>query len=68
MIELKLQALGNELGVVLPKEVIDSLDAAEGDSIYLINMLNGSYRLARHDDRFIEKMELVDGMMHEEDA
>lgn len=68
MIELKLQALGGGLGVVLPQEVIDSLGVAEGDGIYLINMLNGSYRLARHDDQFIEKMELVDGMMHEEDA
>ncbi|GGO76971.1 hypothetical protein GCM10011348_05440 [Marinobacterium nitratireducens] len=68
MIELKLRQAADGLAVVLPQEVIDNLGAREGDTLYLINMLNGSYRLARHDDRLVEKMELVDGMMHEEDA
>jgi antitoxin component of MazEF toxin-antitoxin module len=68
MIELKVCNVDGELGVVLPPEVIKTLDAREGDTVYLVNMLNGSYRLARHDEDFVEKMELVDGMMHEEDA
>ncbi|MFC6673141.1 hypothetical protein [Marinobacterium aestuariivivens] len=68
MIELTLRPVGDGLGVELPADVIEALGARDGSSIYLINMLNGSYRLARHDDDLIEKMELVDGMMHEEDA
>ncbi|MCP8689185.1 hypothetical protein [Marinobacterium sedimentorum] len=68
MIELKVCKMGKGLGVELPATVIEALDAHEGDTVYLVNMLNGSYRLARHDENFVEEMELVDGMMHEEDA
>jgi putative addiction module antidote len=68
MIELRICKVGNELGVALPPEVIASLEAREGDTVYLVNMLNGSYRLARHDEEQVEKMEIIDGMMHEEDA
>jgi antitoxin component of MazEF toxin-antitoxin module len=68
MIELKVCKLDDGLGVVLPPVVIEALEAREGDSIYLVNMLNGSFRLARHDEHFVEEMELVEGMIHEEDA
>ncbi|WP_020680455.1 hypothetical protein [Marinobacterium rhizophilum] len=68
MIELKVCKMGEGLGVVLPPVVIEALEASEGDTIYLVNMLNGSFRLARHDEHFVEEMELVDGMIHEEDA
>ncbi len=68
MIQLKVCKVGDALGVALPPEVIKTLDAREGEIIYLVNMLNGSYRLARHDEDFVEQMEIVDGMMHEEDA
>ena len=68
MIELKVRQVGDGLGIELPADVIETLGAGDGDSIYLINMLNGSYRLARHDEDLVETLELVDGMMHEEDA
>ncbi|KGJ90750.1 hypothetical protein [Thalassotalea sp. ND16A] len=68
MIELKIQTVGAGLGVELPQEVIDQLQAKEGESIFLENMFNGSYRLAKHDEKFVEQMMLVDGQMHEEDC
>ncbi|MEH6579749.1 MAG: hypothetical protein V7731_22055 [Amphritea sp.] len=68
MIELKIRVVGVGLGVELPREVLDQLEASEGESIFLVNMLNGSYRLAKHNEKFVEKMELIDGQMHEEDA
>jgi putative addiction module antidote len=68
MIELKVCKLGGSLGVALPPGVLEALGAGEGDTIYLVNMLNGSFRLARHDEHFVEEMELVEGLMHEEDA
>lgn len=68
MIELQLIELGDELGVVLPQEVVDALQGKKGDKLYLAEMLDGSYRLARHDDRQVRRMELVEGEMHEEDA
>jgi len=68
MIELKIQAVGTGLGVELPQEVLGQLKASEGEYIFLENMLNGSYRLAIHNQKAVEQMELVDGLMHEEDA
>lgn len=68
MIELKVIAVGTGLGVELPREVLEQLDANEGETIFLEYMCNASYRLAKHDDKFVEQMMLIDGQMHEEDA
>lgn len=68
MIELQLMEVGGEVGVVLPQQVLKALQAKQGDKLYLAEMLDGSYRLARHDERQVERMELVEGEMHEEDA
>jgi antitoxin component of MazEF toxin-antitoxin module len=68
MIELKIQAIGTGVGVELPVEVLEQLQATEGENIFLENMFDGSYRLVKHDEKFVEKMMLIDGQMHEEDA
>jgi len=68
MIELKILAVGSGSGVELPSEVLDHLKATEGESIFLEYMFNGSYRLAKHDEKSVEQMMLIDGQMHEEDA
>lgn len=68
MIELELIGMDGKVGVVLPQAVVDALQAQTGDRLYLAEMLDGSYRLTRHDDRQVERMELVEGEMHEDDA
>lgn len=68
MVELKIQKVDGGLGVKLPQEVLNQLQTSEGESIFLENMFNGSYRLVQHDEELAEKMMLVDGQMHEEDA
>ncbi len=68
MIELKIFDIDGHAGVVLPEEVIDALQAKIGDYLFLAEMLDGSYRLARHDKKQVELMVLVEGLMHEEDA
>ena len=68
MIELKIFDIDGQAGVVFPEEVIDALQAKIGDYLLLAEMLDGSYRLARHDKKQLEQMELVDGQMREEDA
>lgn len=68
MIELKIQTIGKGVGVELPAEVLAQLQAQAGESIFLENMFDGSYRLAKHDEQYVEKMMLIDGQMHEEDA
>ncbi len=68
MIELKVQAVGNGVGVELPDEVLQQLQTSEGESIFLEYMFDGSYCLSKHDEKSAEQMMLIDGEMHEEDS
>jgi len=68
MIELKIQAVGAGVGVELPLAVLKQLQTSEGETIFLEDMFDGSYRLAKHDEKSAELMMLVDGQMHEEDS
>ncbi len=68
MIELKIQAVGTGVGVELPLAVLKQLQTSEGETIFLEDMFDGSYRLAKHDEKSVELMMLVDGQMHEEDS
>lgn len=68
MIELKILAFEQGLAVQLPREVLEQLGAKEGESIFLENMCDGSYRLAKHDEKFVEQMTFIDSQMHEEDS
>ena len=56
MIELKVRKVGNSLGVVLPKEVINRLHSAEGAPLFLIEAADGTYRLTPYDPTFEQKM------------
>ena len=35
MVALKLQRIGDDIGVILPKEVLDALGLAEGGTVYV---------------------------------
>jgi putative addiction module antidote len=41
MATLKLRAIGNSVGVVLPKELLAKLDVKEGDTVEVINTSDG---------------------------
>jgi putative addiction module antidote len=56
MVELKLRKIGNSLGVVLPKEAVNRLNADEGDRLYLIETVDGAYCLTSYDPDFVTKM------------
>jgi len=56
VLELKIRKIGNSLGVVLPKEATNRLQAAEGDRLFLIESPNGSYQLTPYDPSFEKKM------------
>ena len=68
MIKLKIQSVGAGVGVELPPEVLKQLQTSDGETIFLENMFDGSYRLTKHDDKSPELMMLIDGQMHEEDS
>jgi putative addiction module antidote len=60
MLELKVRKIGNSLGVVLPKEAVNRLQADDGDRLFLIEGPNGAYQLTPYDPEFQKKMEKVE--------
>jgi putative addiction module antidote len=56
MVELKIRKVGNSLGVVLPKEVINRLHAGDGEPLFLIEAPEGGYHLTAYDPEFEKKM------------
>jgi putative addiction module antidote len=55
MIELKLTAVGNSLGVVLPKEALARLKVSKGDTLYITESPDG-YRLTPYNPTFEQHM------------
>lgn len=63
MVELKVRKFGNSLGVVLPKEVIQRLQASDGERLFLIETAGGEYRLTPYDPAFEKKMAKAEEIM-----
>lgn len=59
---LKIRAIGNSLGVVLPKEVLQSLGAGEGDELMVADTEAG-VELRRKDAQFEDHMRRVETIM-----
>ena len=56
MIELKITAIGNSLGFVLPKEALARLRVGKGDTVYITETPDG-YRLTPYDPAFEQQMQ-----------
>jgi len=52
MTTLKIRAIGNSLGVVLPKEVLSRLNVKDGDNLFFTEAPDGSMRLTPYDPAF----------------
>ncbi len=62
-IELKLRKVGNSLGVVLPKEALAHLKVEEGQSVYLTEAPDGSYRVASGNSEFSRQMAVAENII-----
>jgi putative addiction module antidote len=62
MTKLKLTAIGNSAGVILPKEVLTRLKLDKGDVVYLTEAPDG-YRLTPYDPEFERQMETARRIM-----
>lgn len=58
MSTLKLRAIGNSVGVVLPKELLTELKVGEGDTLSVVRTPDG-IRLAKSDLAFEQDMEVA---------
>ena len=58
MSTLKLRAIGNSVGVVLPKELLTDLGVGEGDALSVARV-PGGIALAKADPEFEQEMDMA---------
>ncbi|HEX4577235.1 MAG TPA: AbrB/MazE/SpoVT family DNA-binding domain-containing protein [Edaphobacter sp.] len=59
---VKVITIGNSVGIVLPKEILNRLHIEKGDSLYVIETPNG-IELTPYDQDFAEEMESAKRVM-----
>jgi putative addiction module antidote len=62
MLEVKVTAIGNSMGIVLPKEALNKLKAQKGDVLYLVDGPEG-LTLTPYREDFAEQMEAAERVM-----
>jgi putative addiction module antidote len=62
MYQVKVTQIGNSLGVVLPKEVVERLGIARGQMLSLSETTNG-LELSAFDPEFEEQMQMAEEIM-----
>lgn len=62
-IETKVRRIGNSLGIVLPKEALNTLKVEEGATLYLTEAPEGAFRVTPERPGFREKMEIAESLM-----
>lgn len=62
--KLKITAIGNSAGVILPKELLAKLRVEKGDEIYALETPDG-IRLTTYDPVFAAQMEVAEKIMRD---
>ncbi len=65
MATLKLTTVGNSVGVVLPKEILERLRVRKGDSLYILETPRG-IELTPYDPEFARQMDAAEEVMRED--
>jgi putative addiction module antidote len=66
MYALNLRAIGTSTGSTFPKELLGKLRAGPGDTIYVTEAPDGSFRLTPYNPEFAAQMELAEQIMRED--
>ena len=61
--KLKITAIGNSAGVILPKELLARLRVDKGDELLVTETPDG-IKLMPHDPVFAQQMEVAERVMH----
>ena len=65
MIKLKVTTVGNSMGVIFPKELVEKLRLSKGDMLYVLETPNG-FELTPYDPEFVQQMEVAEEVMRED--
>lgn len=63
--KLKITAIGNSAGVILPRELLARLRVAKGDALYATELPDG-IKLTPFDSRLAGEMEVAERVMRED--
>lgn len=63
--KLKLTAIGNSVGVILPKEILEKLRVDRGDELMVLETPDG-ITLTPFDPEFARQMEVAEKIMRED--
>lgn len=66
MLTLKVTTVGASAGVILNKETMAHLKVQKGDTLYLTEAPDGSYRLTPYSPTFERQMALAEAIMHDD--
>lgn len=66
MLAFKVTTVGSSLGFILPKEAQHHLRVTKGDTVYLTEAPDGSYRLTPYNPEFERQMNLAEEIMRED--
>ena len=64
MIACKITTVGASAGIILTKEAMARLRVKKGDTLYLTEASDGSFRLTPYDPEFARQMALAEDIMH----
>lgn len=64
-VSVKVIKVGNSVGVVLPKDVVEKLNVAQGDTLNITETKYG-VNLTPHDADYIETMKIAERIMQED--
>lgn len=62
MVSLKVTRLGESVGIILPKDVLERVKLNEGDTLFLTESEEG-LRITSYDPQFEEDMRIARGVM-----
>ena len=62
MLKVKVTAIGNSMGIVLPKEALTKLKVAKGDELYLVDSPEG-LTLTPYQQDFEDQMKAAEKVM-----
>jgi putative addiction module antidote len=62
---LKVTTIGNSVGVILPKEILERLRVGKGDNLYVVETKNG-IQLTAYDPAFAQQVEAAERVMRED--
>ncbi len=61
---IKVTAIGNSLGVILPREVLAKLRVEKGDALYAVETPNG-IEFTAYNPEFASQMDMAEQIMHD---